>query len=85
VLQTTTTIVKQIVFPNLPLAVYREIAAHLRQIEGVSTCLIPQSSTDFNYYQSQVGSLKIEYNPNLDPKDLARLEEIINYYSKIYS
>ena len=37
----------QIQCPGLPLAVYREAAAHLRQVEGVETGLIPQQSQRF--------------------------------------
>lgn len=46
---------------RLPLAVYREMAAHLRQVEGVKTDLLPQTATNFDYLQSQVGGLKIVY------------------------
>jgi hypothetical protein len=39
----------QIQCPGLPLAVYREVAVHLRQVEGVHTGLIPQQSQRFDY------------------------------------
>ena len=66
--------------PGLPLAVYREVAAHLRQVDGVETGLLPQLSTKFDYYQSQVGGLWIRY-----PKDAAdicqpQVERILAYY-----
>lgn len=51
--------------PGLPLAVYREIAAHLRQVDGVETGLIPQSSSTFDYRESQVGGLWLQYPPTL--------------------
>lgn len=66
--------------PELPLAVYREIAAHLRQVEGVEVSLIPQTAQVFDYYQSQIGSLRIQYK---DPSNLAsreRVKQILAYY-----
>jgi len=33
--------------PGLPLAVYREVAAHLQQVEGVETGLLPQTAQRF--------------------------------------
>ncbi|MFM6079177.1 MAG: hypothetical protein ACKPCI_11800 [Dolichospermum sp.] len=35
---------EKIEFPGLPLAVYREIAAHLNQLAGVEVGLISQTS-----------------------------------------
>ena len=51
----------QIQCPGLPLAVYREVAVHLRQVEGVQTGLIPQQSQRFDYSDSQIGGLWIQY------------------------
>ncbi len=67
--------------PGLPLAVYREIAAHLRQVEGVETGLTSQDAQQFDYAQSQVGSLWIQYSENLDPVDQQLIETILTYYS----
>lgn len=75
---------EQITYPNLPLAVYRELAAHLRQISGVSAQLIPQTSQEFDYYQSQVGGLQIEYAPDADSRGRGQVEEILSYYAAIY-
>ena len=52
---------EKIIYPRLPLAIYRELAAHLRQIEGVTTELISQQSQQFDYEQSQIDHLKIAY------------------------
>jgi|GEM_PF-4079888 len=38
---------QQLTSPRLPLAVYREVVAHLRQVEGVDACLI-MGSTQHN-------------------------------------
>lgn len=75
---------EKISYPQLPLAVYREIAAHLGQIEGVITFLIAQSSTHFDYSQSQVEALEINYPQNLPTQEKVYLEAILSYYAQRY-
>lgn len=65
---------------RLPLAVYREMAAHLRQVEGVKTDLLPQTTTNFDYLQSQVGGLKINY-----PSDSSISQQPFTIESKVQS
>lgn len=72
-------------YAGLPLAVYREISAHLQQIEGVKTQIIPQQSREFDYQQSQVNGLLIQYEKNLDKFCQDRLKEILNYYAEKYA
>ena len=72
---------KTIEFPNLPLAIYRELAAHLRQVEGVNVDLIPQTSTDFDYFQSQVAGVSISYPSGTNEK---RVQQILDYYKSHY-
>lgn len=62
--------------PKLPLAVYREVAAHLSQVDGVRIELTPQTSKQFDYTMSQVGSLEIQFS------EAARtqVEKILAYY-----
>ncbi|MCL1466798.1 hypothetical protein [Argonema galeatum] len=74
----------QFEFPGLPLAVYRELAAHLRQVEGVETGLIPQQSQQFDYNQSQVGSLWVEYSEAADAVARQRVDRILQYYRERY-
>lgn len=69
---------------NLPLAVYREVAAHLSQVDGVKTEPIPQQSQQFDYRLSQVDSLLIEHPDHLDVASRKRLEQILAYYSDRY-
>ncbi len=66
---------EHITYPNLPLAIYRELAAHLRQIQGVSTQLIPQKSQQFDYAQSQIDHLEMSYSVELSSQEKQRLEE----------
>ncbi|MGE5658405.1 MAG: hypothetical protein ACM37W_17510 [Actinomycetota bacterium] len=74
----------QIRCPKLPLAVYREVAAHLRQVEGVQIGLIPQQSQQFDYSQSQVGGLWIEYPQGTALESRERVDRILAYYSDRY-
>ena len=71
---------EKIEFHNLPLAVYREIAAHLSQLEGVVVELIPQSSPEFDYTQSQIAGLWVNYT-----QDIAQqVEQILAFYRTRY-
>ena len=72
----------QLTIEQLPLAVYREIAAHLQQLEGVSVTFIEQTSKDFDYLQSQVGGLKLTFPNGFSFQDGGdRLVEILNHYA----
>ena len=79
----------QITCPQLPLAVYREVAAHLRQVEGVEADLIlrpiqHQPGAKFDYYQSQVAALQINCAVEISQKDKQRIGEILDYYAQRY-
>jgi hypothetical protein len=81
----------QLYCPQLPLAVYREVATHLRQVEGVTTQLHPMPTTQlgseldqFDYLQSQVGSLSIQYHQDVDPIIRLSVDRILAYYSDRY-
>ena len=70
-------------FSNLPLAVYREIAAHLCQVEEVETNLLQASTPEFNYNDSQVESLQIQL-PAANKQSREQVEEILAYYQNIF-
>lgn len=70
----------KIIYAGLPLAVYREIAAHLRQVEGVEVELVEQDCQQFDYNQSQIGSLQIAY----PDRDRVLVEAILTYYDRRY-
>ncbi len=82
------TIKTHLTCPQLPLAVYREVAAHLRQIIGVKAGLIVRSSDSgsekFDYAQSQIAALWLEYPQDLDAKKKKRIDEILDYYGQRY-
>ncbi|MBL1208391.1 MAG: hypothetical protein FWJ34_01225 [Geminocystis sp. GBBB08] len=73
----------QLTCERLPLAVYREIVSHLRQIEGVNADLLPQTSKEFDYLQSQVGGLWLEYSANHDTE--IKVKGILAYYENKYN
>lgn len=70
--------------PQLPLAIYREVAAHLSLVTGVKTELIAQQSTHFDYSLSQVDSLRIDYPEDLNSAAQRQIEQILAYYSDRY-
>ncbi|MGF1540198.1 MAG: hypothetical protein ACFCU5_07050 [Pleurocapsa sp.] len=76
------------VCPQLPLAVYREVAAHLRQVDNVEAGLISRPVTSspekFDYTQSQIEALWIEYPENLDHQSKQRIDSILDYYARRY-
>jgi hypothetical protein len=81
---------RQLTSDRLPLAVYREVAAHLRQVEGVDTSLIMRSiehnpQEKFDYYQSQAAALEISYLEEITETDKQRISAILDYYAQRYS
>ncbi len=66
--------------PHISLAVYREIAAHLRQIEGISVTFLAPIDRVFNYTESQLGGLEIFGVDLLMEGDRHRLDRILAYY-----
>ncbi len=81
---TTKLIQEKLCLTGLPLAVYREIAAHLRQVLGVKAELVTQTSSNFDYLQSQIDHLWLQYPEEIEPKQRQQLEAIINYYAQIH-
>lgn len=71
-------------YPNLPLAVYREIAAHLQQLDGIVTELLSPTDTEFDYAHSQVGGLRVDYPDSLTPGDRQQLTAITEFYAARY-
>lgn len=73
-----------LIYPELPLAVYREIAAHVQQLPGVQARLLPPNHTHFDYGHSQVGGLELTFNEQWQSGDRQRLEAIITFYGQRY-
>jgi hypothetical protein len=65
---------------KMPLAVYREVAAHLRQVSGVEVELLPQTALQFDYALSQVGGLRIHGKFPAEPDAQVKVLAILDYY-----
>ncbi|TAF54104.1 MAG: hypothetical protein EAZ61_06225 [Oscillatoriales cyanobacterium] len=66
----------------MPLAVYRELVAHLRQVDSVQTGLLPAEATPFEYGASQIGGLWLGYDENVTQADRDRVRSILGYYTQ---
>ncbi|RPH89147.1 MAG: hypothetical protein EHM73_09355 [Chroococcales cyanobacterium metabat2.561] len=71
-----------IIYPQMPLAIYRELASHLQQVQGVETHLTSQQFQQFDYHQSQIGSLEINYTETFQESDRALVTTILDYYAQ---
>jgi hypothetical protein len=74
----------------MPLAVYREVVAHLCLIEGINAELQPRSAASdpaaqpFDYTLSQIECLWLEHPEHLNPADRAQIQRILAYYGDRY-
>jgi hypothetical protein len=69
---------------QMPLAVYREVAAHLQQIEGVKVAFLPPIDQEFSYTESQLGGLEITGIDQLMAPDRLQVERLLGYYADCY-
>jgi len=69
---------------EMPLAVYRELAAHLGLIAGLKVHLLPQTSPQFDYALSQVMGIALELPEELPAAAVHQLEEILHHYGDRY-
>ena len=70
---------------QMPLAVYREVAAHLRQIEGITVVFLTPIDRAFSYTESQLGGLEIIGADRLAAVDRLRLDRLLGYYADRYN
>jgi hypothetical protein len=71
--------------PEIPLAMYRELAAHLEQINNVHVDLLASESTEFSYLGSQVGGLRLGTATQCTPETQELIQEILAHYGKYIS
>lgn len=64
-------------FPGMPLATYREVAAHLRSLSGVTVELEWNTASTFQYTDSQIGSMRLTLD---EAADSDRLRAILQHY-----
>jgi hypothetical protein len=69
---------------QLPLAVYREVAAHLQQIEGITVEFLVPTARYFSYTESQLGGIEISGIDRLTALDLSNFQRILSYYADRY-
>lgn len=65
--------------PEITLAMYRELASHLEQVDGVSVELIWQGDREFSYLGSQIAGLYLNF-ANALPQQQDLVENILNHY-----
>ncbi len=66
--------------PDIALAMYRELASHLEQIEDVNVELFWQESTEFSYLGSQIGGLWLSHPQTIQSQSQALIQNILNHY-----
>jgi hypothetical protein len=65
--------------PELPLAMYKELATHLSQVDGVTTDLIWQDRQEFNYDASQIAGMYVGA-ASLSERSQALIRSILDLY-----
>ena len=66
--------------PDIALAMYRELASHIEQIEDVTTELFWQESTEFSYLGSQIGGMWLIYPQSISSQSQALIQNILDHY-----
>lgn len=66
--------------PEITLAMYRELAAHIEQVQGMTVELFSQESKDFNYLGSQVGGIWLTYPLEATSEVQKLVDIILNHY-----
>ena len=78
--ETSTNQYKIIYNPDIALAMYRELAAHIEQIEHVNVELFSQESSEFSYLGSQIGGLWLTYSSSIPSESQILIKEILSHY-----
>jgi hypothetical protein len=71
--------------PEISLAMYRELAAHLEQINGVKVTVVGQKSEVFSYLGSQVAGLDVTVPENLPTSSQGIMRGILGHYGMWYA
>lgn len=64
-------------YHQLPLAVYREIAAHVQCVPGVAVTLHENRDPEFNYLDSQIAYMTVQLAHG---ETRSRVEQILDHY-----
>ncbi|WP_434685055.1 hypothetical protein [Pseudanabaena minima] len=72
--------------PDIALAMYRELASHLEQIDdNINAELFWQESTEFSYLGSQIGGLWLTYPQSIPEQFQVLIKKILNHYGVWFS
>jgi hypothetical protein len=66
--------------PDIALAMYRELASHIEQIDDVTAELFWQESTEFSYLGSQIGGMWLTYPQLISEQSQVLIKNILNHY-----
>jgi hypothetical protein len=66
--------------PELSLAMYKELATHLSQLDGVSAKLICQDRQDFSYDASQIAGMSVTCTSQMRERSQQLVSSILNHY-----
>ncbi|WP_055075984.1 hypothetical protein [Pseudanabaena sp. 'Roaring Creek'] len=66
--------------PDIALAMYRELASHIEQIEDVKAELFWQDSKEFSYLGSQIGGMWLTYPQAISAQSQLLINKILNAY-----
>lgn len=66
--------------PDIALAMYRELASHIEQVEDINAELFWQESTEFSYLGSQIGGMWLTYPQSNSEDSQALIKKILNHY-----
>ena len=66
--------------PDIALAMYRELASHIEQIDNVNAELFWQESTEFSYSGSQIGGIWLTYPQSISKQSQLLIKNILNHY-----
>ncbi len=66
--------------PDIALAMYRELASHIEQIDDVTAELFWQESTEFSYLGSQIGGMWLTYPQLISDQSQVLIKNILNHY-----
>lgn len=69
---------------QMPLAVYREVAAQLQQVTGVEVELIPAQPAAFDYFASQIGGLRVRYPATIAAAERSQVEAVLAFHGRHY-
>jgi hypothetical protein len=66
--------------PDIALAMYRELASHIEQIDSVSAELFWQESIEFSYLGGQIGGMWLTYPQSIAEQYQVLIKNILNHY-----